>query len=101
MSNITKNLRKLRNVFSNEDGAVGIGTLIIFIAMAANMYTGAFLAAGCGQVITDMLTSLGLGPWGIFLMMLFIIFVLPIILIVQAMRKSRAKRKSKQKLPRL
>jgi flagellin FlaB len=28
-----KNLRKLRNVFRNEDGAVGIGTLIIFIAM--------------------------------------------------------------------
>lgn len=53
-----------------------ITAMIIFIAMAANMYTGAFLAAGCGQVIVDQMTSLGLGPWGIFLAMLFIILVL-------------------------
>ncbi|MEW6530302.1 MAG: TRAP transporter large permease subunit [Thermodesulfobacteriota bacterium] len=53
-----------------------ITAMIIFIAMAANMFTGAFLSAGCGQVITDLLTSLGLGRWGIFLTSLFIIFVL-------------------------
>jgi TRAP-type mannitol/chloroaromatic compound transport system permease large subunit len=53
-----------------------ITAMIIFIAMAANMFTGAFLSAGCGQVITDFLLSLGFGSWGIFLTMLVIILVM-------------------------
>jgi tripartite ATP-independent transporter DctM subunit len=53
-----------------------ITAMIIFIAMAANMFTGAFLSAGCGQVITDFLMSLGFGSWGIFLTMLAIILVM-------------------------
>jgi len=51
-----------------------VTSMIIFIACAANLYTGAFLSAGCGQVITDFLLSLGLGSWGIFMTMLVIIF---------------------------
>jgi len=51
-----------------------VTSMIIFIACAANLYTGAFLSAGCGQVITDFLLGLGLGPWGIFMTMLIIIF---------------------------
>ena len=47
--------------------------MIVFIAVAATMFTGAFLSAGCGQVITDFLHSLGLGAWGIFITMLVII----------------------------
>jgi TRAP-type mannitol/chloroaromatic compound transport system permease large subunit len=50
--------------------------MIIFIAMAATLFTGAFLNAGCGQVITDFLMSLGLGRWGIFITILLIIFVM-------------------------
>jgi tripartite ATP-independent transporter DctM subunit len=53
-----------------------ITAMIIFIALAANIFTGAFLSAGCGQVITDFLMSLGFGRWGIFLTMLAIILVM-------------------------
>jgi len=35
--------------------------MIIFIAIASNIFTGAFLNAGCGQVITDLLLGMGLG----------------------------------------
>jgi len=52
---------------------IKITSMIIFIAIGANLFTGAFLSAGCGQVITDFLNSLGLGPWGIFIAMLVII----------------------------
>jgi TRAP-type mannitol/chloroaromatic compound transport system permease large subunit len=50
--------------------------MIIVIAIASNLFTGAFINAGCGQVITDFLMSLGLGRWGIFLTILAIIFFL-------------------------
>jgi TRAP-type mannitol/chloroaromatic compound transport system permease large subunit len=50
--------------------------MIVFIAVAASLFTGAFLSAGCGQVITDGLVSLGLGSWGIFITMLVIILFL-------------------------
>jgi tripartite ATP-independent transporter DctM subunit len=53
---------------------IRITSMIIFIATAATLFTGAFLNAGCGQVITDFLMSLGLGSWGIFITMLVIIF---------------------------
>jgi tripartite ATP-independent transporter DctM subunit len=55
---------------------IRITSMIIFIAMAATLFTGAFLNAGCGQVITDFLMSLGLGRWGIFITILLIIFVM-------------------------
>lgn len=55
---------------------IRITAMIIFIATAATLFTGAFLNAGCGQVITDFLMSLGLGPWGIFITILLIIFVM-------------------------
>ena len=55
---------------------IRITSMIIFIAVAANLFTGAFLSAGCGQVITDFLMSLGLGRWGIFITMLLIILLL-------------------------
>ena len=50
--------------------------MIVFIAVAASLFTGAFLSAGCGEVITNTLESFGLGSWGIFITMLFIILVL-------------------------
>lgn len=55
---------------------IRITAMIIFIAVAANLFTGAFLSAGCGQVITDFLMSLGLDRWGIFITMLLIILFL-------------------------
>jgi tripartite ATP-independent transporter DctM subunit len=53
-----------------------ITAMIIFIAIASNIFTGAFLNAGCGQVITDLLLGMGLGRWGIFIMLLIIILIL-------------------------
>jgi TRAP-type mannitol/chloroaromatic compound transport system permease large subunit len=50
--------------------------MIIFIAIGSNIFTGAFLNAGCGQVITDLLLGMGLGRWGIFMVLLLIITVL-------------------------
>lgn len=53
-----------------------ITSMIIVIAIGSNLFTGAFLNAGCGQVITDLLMGLGLGRWGIFITVLVIIFFL-------------------------
>jgi tripartite ATP-independent transporter DctM subunit len=53
-----------------------ITAMIIFIAIASNIFTGAFLNAGCGQVITDLLLGLGLGRWGVFIVLLMIILIL-------------------------
>lgn len=52
---------------------IRITSMIILIAVAANIFTGAFLSAGCGQVITNFLNALGLGPWGMFITVLLII----------------------------
>jgi tripartite ATP-independent transporter DctM subunit len=53
-----------------------ITSMIIFIAIASNIFTGAFLNAGCGQVITDLLLGFGLGRWGVFIVLLIIIMIL-------------------------
>jgi tripartite ATP-independent transporter DctM subunit len=55
---------------------IRVTAMIVFIAIAASLFTGAFLNAGCGQVITDFLASLGLGRWGVFITMLVIILIL-------------------------
>ncbi len=55
---------------------IRVTAMIVFIAVAASLFTGAFLSAGCGLVITNTLESLGLGPWGIFITMLLIILFL-------------------------
>ena len=55
---------------------IRVTSMIIFIAIAATMFTGAFLSAGCGQVITDFMLTLGFGPWGVFITMLVIILFL-------------------------
>lgn len=55
---------------------IRVTAMIVFIAVAASLFTGAFLSAGCGNVITSTLKSFGLGPWGIFITMLLIILFL-------------------------
>jgi len=62
----------LENCYSS----VRVTSMIILIAIAATIFTGAFLNAGCGKVITNMLVSLGLGRWGIFAVLLIIILFL-------------------------
>jgi len=53
-----------------------VSAMVIFVAMGANLFTGTFLSAGCGKVVSNVLLGLGIGPWGILLMLLFIIFIL-------------------------
>lgn len=53
-----------------------ISVMIIFIALAATLFTGAFLGSGCGTVVANFLLGLPLGRWGVFLMMLLIIFIM-------------------------
>ena len=65
-----------KDLMQNCYTTIKITSMIIFIAVAASMFTGAFLSAGCGQVITDSLVGLGLGAWGIFIIMLIIILFL-------------------------
>ena len=55
---------------------IRVTAMIVFIAVAASLFTGAFLSAGCGLVITNTLESFGFGPWGIFITMLLIILFL-------------------------
>jgi tripartite ATP-independent transporter DctM subunit len=55
---------------------IRVTAMIIFIAIAASIYTGAFISAGCGQVITNFLAGLGFGDWGVFISMLLIILFL-------------------------
>lgn len=55
---------------------IRVTSMIIMIAVAANIFTGAFLSAGCGQVITNFLNALGLGSWGTLIVVLLIIFFL-------------------------
>lgn len=53
-----------------------VSAMVIFVALGANLFTGTFLSAGCGKVVSNVLLGLGIGPWGILLLLLFIIFIL-------------------------
>lgn len=70
--------RKLtwRSFLDNCYISVRVTAMIILIAIAATIFTGAFLNAGCGKVITNLLASLGLGRWGVFAVLLIIVLFL-------------------------
>jgi len=53
-----------------------ISTMIMFVALGANLFTGTLITAGGGPVITNFMLGLGLGRWGVFAVVLLIIFVL-------------------------
>ncbi len=57
-----------------------VSAMVIFVAMGANLFTGTFLSAGCGKVVSNVLLGLGIGPWGILLLLLFIIFILGVLI---------------------
>jgi len=49
-----------------------MGTII-----GATLFTGVFLGMGGGDVVTNLVMSMGfLGKWGIFFMMMLIVFIL-------------------------
>ena len=51
--------------------------MVMTILFCASVFTGVFLGLGGGEVVTDIVMKLDfLGPWGLFFMMMFIIFIL-------------------------
>ncbi len=53
-----------------------VTSMILFVALGANLFTAVFFAIGGGRVITEFVTGLGLGGYGILAVILFIIFLL-------------------------
>jgi tripartite ATP-independent transporter DctM subunit len=53
-----------------------VSTMVIFVALGANLFTGTFLGLGGGDAVANFMERLGLGPWGVFLLVLGIIFML-------------------------
>ncbi|MGE5842483.1 MAG: TRAP transporter large permease [Deltaproteobacteria bacterium] len=50
--------------------------MVMFIIVATNCYTAVFLDLGGGKVIMDYMVASGLGKWGVFFIMMLIIFIL-------------------------
>ena len=51
--------------------------MVMTILFCASIFTGVFLGLGGGQVVTDIVMSFDLlGKWGMFFVMMFIIFIL-------------------------
>lgn len=51
-------------------------TMVLVIVVGASCFTGVFLAIGGGKVVTNFVLGLGLGKWGIFWLMMLIVFLL-------------------------
>ncbi len=66
----------LRNLQEAVFSTLKISTMVIFVALGANLFTGTFLGLGGGDVVARFMEGLGFGPWGVFLMVLIIIFIL-------------------------
>ena len=50
--------------------------MVLIIFAGATCFTGVFLGVGGGEVVTNFVMGLGLGKWGIFALMMFIVFLL-------------------------
>jgi tripartite ATP-independent transporter DctM subunit len=53
-----------------------VTSMVIIILVGATCFTGVFLGTGGGDVVTDFVMGLGLGKWGIYFVMMLIVFVL-------------------------
>ena len=50
--------------------------MVMFLIVATNCYTAVFLDFGGGKVIMEYMVASGLGKWGVFFIMMLIIFIL-------------------------
>ena len=55
---------------------LSITTMIMFILMAGTMFTGVFFSMGGSSLISSTVQGLGLGPWGLLLVVLVLAFLL-------------------------
>jgi len=51
-------------------------SMVLMVAVGATCFTGVFLGSGGGQVVSDLILGLGLGKWGILVIMLIINLIL-------------------------
>ncbi len=58
-----------------SDGII-ITSMAFLIGGSASMFTGIFLASGCGDVVANFVLATPFGHWGAFVMIMFIIFML-------------------------
>lgn len=65
-----------QNLKAASYSTLRITTMIIFIAVGANLFTSTLMTIGGGSVISNLLLGLGIGPWGIFAVVLGIVFLL-------------------------
>jgi tripartite ATP-independent transporter DctM subunit len=66
-----------KTLFTSLKQALVTNAMVMATIIGASIFTGVFLGLGGGDVVTDIILSMeGLGKWGIFAMMMFIIFIL-------------------------
>lgn len=51
-------------------------SMVLFVVVGATAFTGVFIAIDGQEVVTNFLSGMGLGPWGSFVVMMLIVFVL-------------------------
>lgn len=51
-------------------------SMVIIILVAASCFASVFLGTGGGQVVKEMLLGTGFGKWGVFIIMMIIMFIL-------------------------
>ena len=55
---------------------VKVSSMIFLVASMAFMFTGVFIGAGCGNVVKDIVLAAPGGTWGIFGIIMLIVFIL-------------------------
>ncbi|WP_185803038.1 TRAP transporter large permease [Pontivivens nitratireducens] len=51
-------------------------SMVLFVIVGATAFTGVFVAIGGTRIVSGYLDGLGLGPWGVFFLMMLIVFIL-------------------------
>lgn len=65
-----------RSLFESMLVTAKITSMVIFVVVGASCFTTIFIQMGGGDVIKSFMLGLGLGKWGIYIIMLIILFIL-------------------------
>ena len=64
------------NIKDSLRSTLVITSFVMMVALGANLFTGVFFGIGGDKVIIDLLMNLGLGSWGVLIVILFLVFIL-------------------------
>lgn len=53
-------------------------SMVMIILVGATCFTGVFMGIGGGKVLSSFIMGMGLGKWGVFVAMMFVVFILGI-----------------------